>query len=393
MISDQLQKLLRGEAATGLLLLCAAILALALANSPAAWFYGQLIDMPVVVRVGGLELAKPLLLWINDGLMALFFFLVGLELKHEMLHGELANPRQVMLPALGAAGGMLVPALIYVLVNRHDAGALNGWAIPTATDIAFVLGILGLLGSRVPPALKVFVVSLAIFDDLGAIVIIALFYTGDISGLALALSGAGLLALWGLNRLGVARLTPYLLLGLLIWLAVLKSGVHATLAGVAVALFIPDRDRAQPEHSPLHQLAEDLRATVYWFILPLFAFANSGIAVQQLGLDILAHPVPLGIALGLFLGKPLGVMLWCGLAIRWGLASLPRGATWSSFFGVAMLCGVGFTMSLFIGSLAFEQSGDNLLFDERLGILLGSLLSATLGWWWLRRTLPPETQG
>lgn len=386
-ISNALRDFLKAETASGVLLVAAAVLAMILANSPLSGLYALLIEMPVEIRIGALHLAKPLLLWINDGLMAVFFFLIGLELKREMLEGSLRDPRQVALPAMGAIGGMVVPALIYVAVNWGDAVAIQGWAIPAATDIAFALAILMLLGPRVPVALKVFLVSLAIFDDVGAILIIALFYSGDLSLSALWVVVGCIVVLTVLNWRGVAVLTPYILVGAVMWVAVLKSGVHATLAGIALAMFIPMADPKRPDYSPLRELEHDLHTAVAFGILPLFAFANSGVSLVGVGLDYLLHPVPLGIAAGLFFGKQLGVFLFSWIGVRLGIASLPEGVTWHGLYGVAILCGVGFTMSLFIGSLAFEETGTNLLFDERLGIIAGSLVSGLLGYLYLRKTI------
>ncbi len=371
-------------AAGGITLMAAAALAMLMANSPLSPVYDLLLGLPVEVRVGPLEVAKPLLLWINDGLMAVFFFLVGLELKRELLDGELRDVKRIALPTLGALGGMLVPAMFYVLINRDDPSALSGWAIPAATDIAFALGVLMLLGDRVPSALKVFLVSLAIIDDIGAIIIIALFYTSNLSLEALAVALPCLLLLYVMNRRGVSQVAPYMLVGVVMWLAVLKSGVHATLAGVALALFIPMRDRDDEQHSPLTSLEEDLKNTVAFGILPLFAFANAGISLSGVGIDALFHPVPLGIAAGLFLGKQLGVFAFCWLGIRLGLAKLPSGINWLQLYAVSILSGIGFTMSLFIGSLAFDKTGVDRFFDERLGILVGSLLSAVTGYLLLR---------
>ncbi len=382
-----LRDFLRLETASGVILVGAAVVAMVVANSPLAGLYGALIDLPVEIRVGNFEIAKPLLLWINDGLMALFFLLVGLELKREFVAGHLSDKRQIVLPGFGAVGGMLVPALIYVWFNQGDAVALQGWAIPAATDIAFALAVLALLGNRVPLSLRIFLVSIAIFDDVGAIVIIALFYTSDVSLAALALVAACLPVLWFLNRRGVAEHTPYLLVGAVMWVALLKSGVHATLTGVLLAFFIPIGD---PDHgeSPLHDLEHDLHTAVAFLILPCFAFANAGIALGGLSLEQVMHPVTIGIVAGLFLGKQLGVLAACWIAVVLGLAKLPDGVRWSHLYGVAMLCGVGFTMSLFIGSLAFESTGVNLLFDERLGIILGSLLAGATGYVVLQLSLP-----
>lgn len=379
---------LKLEAASGILLFLAAVLAMIVANSPLAPWYGQFLDLPVAVRIGPLEIAKPLLLWINDGLMAVFFLLVGLELKREVLEGELADPRQVALPAIAAIGGMIVPALVYCAFNSGDPVALRGWAIPAATDIAFALGILALLGSRVPLALKVFLVSIAIFDDLGAIVIIALFYTQDLSMLALGISLACLPLLLLLNRCNVTTFTPYMLIGLLMWTALLKSGIHATLAGVVLALFVPMRDRKAPESSPLRRLEHDLHTGVAFGILPLFAFANAGISFAGVGLQALTHPVALGVAGGLLIGKPLGVYGASLLGLKLGIGRLPESVDRRALFGVAVLCGIGFTMSLFIGSLAFPEDAHAELFAERFGIVAGSLVSGLIGFVLLRRALP-----
>jgi len=378
---------LKLESASGILLVIAAVVAMVIANSPLAWLYNLLIEMPVEIRVGALHISKPLLLWINDGLMAVFFLLIGLELKREVMEGELSSIRNVALPALGAVGGMAVPAAIYLLINRGDEAAMSGWAIPAATDIAFALGILLLLGDRVPTALKVFLVSLAIFDDIGAIGIIAVFYSHGLSAVALLTALACLLALFALNRLGVTELVPYALIGAIMWIAILKSGVHATLAGVLLAMFIPMRDPKQPGRSPLRELEHDLHTAVAFGILPLFAFANSGIPVLSAGLESILHPVPVGIAAGLFIGKQFGVFAFCWLGVKLGIARLPEGTDWSGMYGVSLLCGVGFTMSLFIGSLAFEQTGVNRMFDERLGIIAGSLLSGICGYLVLRMAL------
>ena len=384
---SSIKDFLKLEAASGIILVIAAIIAMILANSPLANYYDLLIDMPIEIRVGPLLLAKPLLLWINDGLMAIFFFLVGLELKREFLEGTLKDKRNIILPAIGAIGGMLVPAMIYVFINWNHSETLNGWAIPAATDIAFALGILLLLGDRVPTSLKVFLVSLAIFDDVGAIVIIAIFYTNDLSIIALSVALASLVVLFLLNRYHVAEFAPYLLIGIITWVALLKSGIHATLAGVLLALFIPLRDKKRPERSPLHEMEHDLHSTVAFGILPLFAFANAGISLTGVTLDSLLHPVPLGVAIGLFVGKQLGIFLPCFLSIKLGFAKLPEHTTFANLYGVALLSGVGFTMSLFIGSLAFEESGVNVLFDERLGIIIGSLLSGIFGYLVLHKTL------
>ncbi|MES9957840.1 MAG: Na+/H+ antiporter NhaA [Sedimenticola sp.] len=383
-----LREFLKLESASGIILVIAAVIAMIMANSPLSVYYDMLIDMPVEVRVGPLELAKPLLLWINDGLMAVFFFLVGLELKRELMEGELKQVGNVVLPGLAAVGGMLVPAMIYIFFNHGNADAMQGWAIPTATDIAFALGVLSLFGNRVPTSLKIFLVSLAIFDDMGAIIIIALFYTAEISTASLVIAGACLTVLFVLNRRGVDEMTPYIIFGIVMWVAVLKSGVHATLAGVLLAFFIPMSNRKGSDRSLLKELEHDLHGAVAFVILPLFAFANAGISLQGIGPEHLLHPIPLGIAAGLFIGKQLGVFLFCWVGIKLGLAKLPEGISWGMLYGVSLITGIGFTMSLFIGSLSFEETGVNLLFDDRLGIIVGSLLSAVAGYLLLSRTLP-----
>lgn len=383
-----LQAFLRSEALGGYVLMLAAVVALIVANSPLAAGYFNILGAKLGFQVGPVMLKESVLHWINDGLMAVFFLLVGLELKREVLEGELADPRQVALPAIAAIGGMIVPALVYCAFNSGDPVALRGWAIPAATDIAFALGILALLGSRVPLALKVFLVSIAIFDDLGAIVIIALFYTQDLSMLALGISLACLPLLLLLNRCNVTTFTPYMLIGLLMWTALLKSGIHATLAGVVLALFVPMRDRKAPESSPLRRLEHDLHTGVAFGILPLFAFANAGISFAGVGLQALTHPVALGVAGGLLIGKPLGVYGASLLGLKLGIGRLPESVDRRALFGVAVLCGIGFTMSLFIGSLAFPEDAHAELFAERFGIVAGSLVSGLIGFVLLRRALP-----
>lgn len=374
-----IQNFLKQEASGGIILMFTAVLAMIIANSPWAHYYDLLLDIPVVVGVGTFEIAKPLLLWINDGLMALFFFLVGLELKREFLEGNLSEPGQVALPAIGAIGGMVIPALCYVAFNYDDPAAINGWAIPTATDIAFALGILAIIGSKVPLQLKVFLTSLAIFDDLGAIIVIALFYTDQLSMLSLIVSAVVLTILFGLNKKGVTSTSPYIFLGIVLWVAVLKSGVHATLAGVALAFFIPIKG-GEGEPSPLKSLEHNLHSMVAFIVLPIFAFANAGISLTGVGINEVLAPVPLGIIAGLLIGKQLGIFGFCFIAIKLGLAKLPENVNWKLLYGVSLLCGVGFTMSLFIGSLAFEQSADSPLFQDRLGIVIGSLISGILGY-------------
>lgn len=382
-----ISQFLKFESSSGILLMIAAVLAMIIANSPLAPWYNLIIEMPLQVRAGNLDVSKPLLLWINDGLMAIFFFLVGLELKREILEGELSDLRKVILPGVGAIGGMVVPAAVYLWVNAGDSQATSGWAIPAATDIAFALGILALLGSRVPVALKVFLTSLAIFDDLGAIVIIALFYTEQISVEALVICAVCILVLWQLNLRGVTARSVYRLIGIVMWVSMLKSGVHATLTGVILALFIPIRDPDNADVSPLKEWEHDLHVLVAFVILPVFAFANAGLNLTGISVEQLTHGVPLGIAAGLFVGKQVGIFGICWLVIEMKFADLPEGMSWLSLYGTSILCGVGFTMSLFIGSLAFVEPDTVRLFDERLGIIVGSLLSGVLGYLVLRRAL------
>jgi NhaA family Na+:H+ antiporter len=385
-----IRNFLKMESAGGIVLMAAAALALVAANTGAAGLYGYFIETPVEVRVGALQIAKPLFLWVNDGLMAIFFFLVGLELKREFLEGELSQASNIVLPVVGAIGGMAVPVAVYLFVNQDDPAGFNGWAIPAATDIAFALGILSLLGSRVPVSLKVFLVSLAIFDDLGAIIIIAIFYSGELSSTAIVVAVACLVALTTMNRRNVMSVSSYVFVGVIMWIAVLKSGVHATLAGVALAAFIPMRDPERSDYSPLRELEHDLHYVVAFGVLPMFAFVNAGIDLSGVGLADLMHRVPLGIAAGLFIGKQFGIFLLCFAAIKLGIARLPEGANWGSLYGVSILCGVGFTMSLFVGSLAFDNVlvNQDVVFDERIGITVGSLLSGIMGYVVLHLTLP-----
>lgn len=378
------------ESAGGLLLMFSAILAVVFANTSLIYYYDLLLSTPVEIRIGGFEIAKPLLLWINDGLMAIFFFLVGLELKREVIEGELSDKRNIILPGVGAIGGMLAPALIYVYFNYDDPVAVQGWAIPAATDIAFALGVLSLLGSRIPVSIKVFLTSLAIFDDIGAILIIALFYTSKISISALFIVALCIIILTILNKRNVISESPYLLIGLIMWVAALKSGIHATLAGVILAMFIPIRSKSNPDVSPLKSMEHDLHSVVAFFVLPVFAFANAGISFSGIGIKEMFHDVPIGIALGLFLGKQIGIFGFCWLFIKLKITNMPKGMDWGSLYGTAALCGIGFTMSLFIGSLAFEESGVNLFFDERLGIIFGSIISGIVGYTILRLKLKVE---
>jgi Na+:H+ antiporter, NhaA family len=370
---------LRLEAAAGLLLMAAAAVALVLANSPAASIYHAALFYQIGLHPARLSI----LLWINDGLMAVFFLLVGLEIKRELLVGELSSVKRAALPGVAALGGMLVPAVIYAALNWNDPTTLRGWAIPAATDIAFALGILAILGSRVPTSLKIFLTALAILDDLGAIIIIGLVYTAQVSWNALTLAGAGLALLFAFNRLGVRHLAPYLIVGLSVWAAILASGIHATLAGVAIAFMIPLRgESAAAEQSPLHRLERGLHPWVVYCILPIFGLANSGLSFTDFSAATLFAKVPLGIAAGLFVGKQAGVVLAAWLAVRAGFAEWPGGANLAQIYGVAVLCGIGFTMSLFIGGLAF--STENFQNQVKLGVFGGSILSALAGFLILR---------
>jgi len=381
-----IREFLKLESAGGVLLVIATVMALIMKNSAYSDWYGALLNTPVNVAIGEFQIAKPLLLWINDGLMAVFFFVVGLELKREFLEGELSNRDQIILPAFAATGGMLVPAAIYAYINWGHPVTMNGWAIPAATDIAFALGVLALLGSRVPVTLKLFLMALAILDDVGAIIIIALFYTTELSTLSLTTAGICLFLLIYLNKRGVTHLPVYIFIGVIMWASVLKSGVHATLAGVFLAFTIPLRDAENPQHSPLRQLEHELHPSVAYVILPLFAFANAGVPLAGMTIKALLEPVSLGIIAGLFIGKQLGVFSFAWLAIKLKLARLPEKVSWTQLYGAAILCGIGFTMSLFIASLAFEHVGQEYIRQVRLGILTASLLSAVLGYLLLRFT-------
>lgn len=367
------------ETSSSILLLIAAVLALILKNSPVESIYDSLLTTTFTIQIGTAGLSKPLLLWINDGLMAIFFFLVGLELKREIVDGELSEPKKVVLPMIAAVGGMIVPAVIYSIINWSDSTSMQGWAIPAATDIAFALGVLAVLGKSVPTALKIFLLTLAIIDDLGAILIIAFFYSGDLSLTAAAAVAFGaLLVLFILNKRGVESISSYILVGIILWIAVLKSGVHATLAGVILAFFIPYKNKAG--ESPVKKLEHDLHPAVAFAILPIFAFANSGVSLAGVSLSSFTEPVTLGILLGLFLGKQIGVFGFAWISTKLGLGKLQEGLTFPSIYGVSLLAGIGFTMSLFIGSLAFEHGGPDYTTSVRMGIIGGSLLSAIFGY-------------
>ena len=365
----------RSDSAGGILLILSALAAMFAANSALAPLYDGALGAYLSITIDGTGLEKPLILWINDGLMAVFFFLIGLELKRELLEGKLKNPRDVLLPGAAAVGGMALPALVFVALNLDNPAALNGWAIPAATDIAFALGILALVGTRAPASLKVFLLTLAILDDLGAILIIALFYTSNLNVTYLLFALIPLAVMVWLNLRRVHRVAPILLLGVVLWVLVLKSGVHATLAGVITAFLIPLRDIWGK--SPLHAREDALSPYVLYVIVPVFAFANAGVVLTGLSFSDLFAPLPLGIAAGLILGKQLGVLGVTWVIVRLGLASLPHGANWLHIYGVSCLAGIGFTMSLFIGGLSFADPA--LMNEVRLGVLSGSLISAITG--------------
>lgn len=370
-------KILHSKTAPGILLCLAAVAALVFANTPLMSFYASFKNIPVVFQAGDFLIDKPLLLWINDGLMAIFFLLIGLEIKREMVEGHLSSLDKAILPVIAAVGGLSVPALIYAYINWGDPIAINGWAIPAATDIAFALGILMILGPRIPTSLKVCLVAIAIIDDLAAVVIIALFYTAEISTLSLFLAAIGLSIAAFLNWRQVTSIGPYVVLGIFIWACVLKSGVHATLAGVALGLLIPIKGKDEKDHSPLKTMEHALHPWVAFGVIPIFAFANAGISFAGITLDTFLQPITLGIMLGLFLGKQIGVMAITWITCRLKICRLPEGVSWPQYYGMALLTGVGFTMSLFIGTLAFSDVA--LATPVRLGVLSGSTLSAIAG--------------
>lgn len=373
------KEMVQHDAAGGILLVIAAVVALIFANTAMSTFYYGTLDVPIQVSIGTFAIDKPLLLWVNDGLMAIFFLVVGLEVKREIIEGHLSSPSQIVLPAIGAVAGIAVPALVYAFINAGEPVAMRGWAIPSATDIAFALGLFSLFGKTLPLSLKLFLLSVAIFDDIGAIIIIAVFYSSDLSTLSLVVASAGLVVLFALNRMKVSKVGPYLIVGLVVWAAVLKSGVHATLAGFAIAWFIPIAVKNDNGNSLLKELEHDLHPWVAFAILPVFAFANAGVSLAGVGLEDLTNSTTLGIILGLFLGKQFGIFGACWLAIKSGLTSLPAGSNWGQLYGVCLLCGIGFTMSLFIGSLAFEGMDPSYNDSVKLGVLVGSLLSAVVG--------------
>ncbi len=371
-----IQKFMKKDTSGGIVLMVAAVFAMIANNTVLAPWYSGFLNAPVSLQLGDLVIAKTAVLWINDGLMAIFFFLVGLEIKREVMEGELSSLDKASLPVLAAIGGMIGPALVYISLTSSDPTAFNGWAIPAATDIAFALGILALVGARAPTSLKIFLLALAIIDDLGAIIIIALFYTANLSTGALGLALAGLALAMLLSRMGVKSLAPYVIIGAFMWVCVLKSGVHATLAGVAIALCVPLNVKSG--ESPLRRAEHGLHYWVAFAILPLFAFANAGVSLKGMTLAQLVAPVPLGIAAGLFFGKQIGVMLTTLAAVKTRVGSMPKGASWKQMYGVACLTGVGFTMSLFIGGLAFDTP--ERMNEVRLGVLMGSIASGVFGY-------------
>ncbi|EOC1816969.1 Na+/H+ antiporter NhaA [Vibrio parahaemolyticus] len=382
-MNDVIRDFFKMESAGGILLVIAAAIAMTIANSPLGETYQSLLH----TYVFGMSVSH----WINDGLMAVFFLLIGLEVKRELLEGALKSKETAIFPAIAAVGGMLAPALIYVAFNANDPEAISGWAIPAATDIAFALGIMALLGKRVPVSLKVFLLALAIIDDLGVVVIIALFYTGDLSSMALLVGFVMTGVLFMLNAKEVTKLTPYMIVGAILWFAVLKSGVHATLAGVVIGFAIPLKGK-QGERSPLKHMEHALHPYVAFGILPLFAFANAGISLEGVSMSGLTSMLPLGIALGLLIGKPLGIFSFSWAAVKLGVAKLPEGINFKHIFAVSVLCGIGFTMSIFISSLAFGNVSPEFDTYARLGILMGSTTAAVLGYALLHFSLPKKAQ-
>lgn len=380
LIGDKIRRFIHLESSSGLILMGATVLAMLVKNSPLAEFYIAFLNTPGAVTIGALEISKPLFLWVNDAWMAIFFFLVTLEIKREILYGHLSDPKQIVLPAMAAVGGVIVPALIYVAFNWADPVSVKGWAIPTATDIAFALGVLSLLGKRAPISLKVLLMTLAVLDDLGAIVIIALFYTSKLSPFALIAASVFTFGLIGLNRLKSKSAAAFIIIGMCLWICVLKSGVHATLAGVVTALAIPGRSNDLEQTSMLDTLIKKLHPWVAFLILPMFAFVNAGVAFSGMNPMRLLEPVPLGIFLGLILGKPVGVFIFAAIALKLNLAQMPIGMNWIRLLGVSVLCGIGFTMSFFVASLAFQELGMGYSRPDRLAIILASVFSGIIGY-------------
>tara|TARA_R110000824_G_scaffold225550_4_gene413196 strand:+ start:805 stop:1998 length:1194 start_codon:yes stop_codon:yes gene_type:complete len=386
-LGNALQEFIAQETSAGIILFCAAVAAMVAVNSALNPHYLAFLDIPVAIQFGGFEIAKPLALWINDGLMAIFFFLVGLEVKRELMEGQLSSVEQASLPLIAAVGGMALPAAVFVYFNWSIAENINGWAIPAATDIAFALGVLALLGKHAPVSLKILLLAIAIIDDIGAIIIIALFYTAEVSSTSLMLAGVGTVILFVMNRMGVVRIAPYVLVGAFLWVCVLKSGVHATLAGVVAALAIPLN--AKDGSSPLKHLEHILHPWTAFLVLPIFAFANAGVALAGLRISDLLAPLALGIAAGLVVGKQLGVFGFMFLATKVGLVQRPAGVSWLQLYGLACLTGIGFTMSLFIGNLAFVDPEQ--IETVKLGVISGSVISGVLGYCLLRFASAPDS--
>ena len=391
-IRDVLRHFRKTEALSSIVLVASAVAALILTNSAGHEWYERFLNWPIHLDSGPVVLHKTLLHWVNDGLMAIFFFVIGLELKHEFMEGHLSTPSQIAMPAFAAVGGMLVPALLFAALNHHDTIALRGWAIPTATDIAFSLGILMLLGARVPNSLKVFLLALAILDDLGAVLIIALYYSEDLSLEALRHATLCMLILLGLNHFRVGRSLPYLLVGLVLWYFILKSGVHPTMAGILLAFTIPTHAKHDRQYSPLVRLENRLHGWVAFGILPLFAFCNAGIYLLDTTLSDLGESLTLGILLGLLVGKPVGICLFATLATVLNLCTLPKDVHWPAFLGMSFLCGIGFTMSLFVSTLAHGGMPD-LIAEDKIGVVLGSVLSGLVGYLILKATLTKAPVG
>ncbi len=380
-----IQRFLKLESAGGILLLFSAAVAMLLANSPLSSQYNDFLNLPVSLQIGSFSINKTLIHWINDGFMAVFFVLVGMEVKKELFEGALSSYQQAIFPAIAAVGGMIVPALVYWFIAKQDSSLANGWAIPMATDIAFALGIMALLSKQVPLPLKIFLLALAIIDDLGAIVVIALFFSHELSVQALIFSGISILTLVLLNRFRVSALCAYMVIGAILWASVLKSGVHATLAGVIIGFCIPLKGKKGER--PLHDFEHILAPWSSFVILPLFAFANAGVSFDGIDVSMISSPLLLAIACGLIIGKPVGVFGFSYISVKLGLAKLPDGINFKQIFAVAVLCGIGFTMSMFLASLAFDaDAGESVNTLSRLGILLGSTVSATLGYLFLKQT-------
>ncbi len=392
MTKSDFRLMIQQDALGGIVLVAAALLAMIVANSPINFLYQDFLNLPVAIKFGDFEIAKPLLLWINDGLMAIFFFLVGLEVKREIVEGHLSSPQQIMLPAIAAVAGIVFPAMLYAMFTWDNPEALKGWAVPSATDIAFALGVFSVFSKHVPISLKLFLLSVAIFDDIGAIIIIALFYSQDLSTLSLIIAAIGLVILFVLNRCRVPYQAAYIIVGVIVWAAVLKSGVHATLAGFALALFIPLKVKNEDGNPMLLNMEHGVQPWVAFAILPLFAFANAGIYLGDLTLQDLMHPVTLGIIAGLFIGKQVGIFSCCWIAVKLGIAQLPKSASWVQLYAVSVLCGIGFTMSLFIGSLAFEGSSAQYFTQVKLGVLISSLLAAVWGGWLIKISQQKEKE-